>query len=112
MPLILTDAQAQLLRDEKIYLTNLYATLSELKSPPAELDALQDSIVRLEELFLIVVVGEFNAGKSALVNALLGAKVLQEGAIPTTTRVTLVKHGETVRESVSPDDLAVVTYPL
>jgi small GTP-binding protein len=112
MPLILTDAQAQLLRDEKKYLTDLYATMSELKSPPAELDALQDAIVRLEELFLIVIVGEFNAGKSALVNTLLGAKVLQEGAIPTTTRVTLVKYGEVVRENVSPDDLAVVTYPL
>lgn len=112
MPLILTDAQAQLLRQEKKYLTDLYATLSELKSPPDELDALQDAIVRLEELFLIVIVGEFNAGKSALVNALLGAKVLQEGAIPTTTRVTLVKHGDVVREHVSPDDLAVITYPL
>lgn len=112
MPLILTDAQADLLRAEKKYLTDLYATLSELKSPPAELDALQDAIVRLEELFLIVIVGEFNAGKSALVNALLGAKVLQEGAIPTTTRVTLVKYGDTVRETVSPDDLAIITYPL
>ncbi len=112
MPLILTDAQAQLLRDEKGYLTDLYATLSELKTPPAELDALKDAIVRLEELFLIVVVGEFNAGKSALVNALLGAKVLQEGAVPTTTRVTLVKHGDAIRENVSPEDLAIVTYPL
>src|SRR5438046_6754381 len=98
MPLILTDAQAQLLRDEKKYLTDLFATLSELKSPPAELDALQDSIVRLEELFLIVVVGEFNAGKSALVNGLLGAKVLQEGAIPTRRRGTLVKYGDKVGE--------------
>lgn len=112
MPLILTDAQAALLRDEKKFLTELYAILSELKSPPAELDALQDAIVRLEELFLIVVVGEFNAGKSALVNTLLGAKVLQEGAIPTTTRVTLVKYGDVVRENVSPDDVAQVTYPL
>ncbi len=112
MPLILTDAQADLLRHEKKYLTDLYATISELKSPPDELDALQDAIVRLEELFLIVVVGEFNAGKSALVNALLGAKVLQEGAIPTTTRVTLVKYGDVVRESVSPDELAHVSYPL
>lgn len=112
MPFVLSDAQAELLRNEKGFLTDLYATLSELKSPPAELDALKDAIVRLEELFLIVVVGEFNAGKSALVNALLGAKVLQEGAVPTTTRVTLVKYGEVIRESVSPEDLAVVTYPL
>lgn len=112
MALILTDDQSDLLRQEKKYLSDLYATLSEFKSPPAELGALQDALVQLEELFLIVVVGEFNAGKSALVNALLGAKVLQEGAIPTTTRVTLVRYGDVVRENVSPEELAQVSYPL
>ncbi|GIL15618.1 MAG: dynamin [Chloroflexota bacterium] len=112
MPLILTDAQAALLRAEKKYLTDLYATLSELNRAPEDLSALRDAIVRLEELFLIVVVGEFNAGKSALVNGLLGAPVLQEGAIPTTTRVTLVKYGDALRETVSPDDLAQIAYPL
>ncbi|RIK33618.1 MAG: hypothetical protein DCC52_02750 [Chloroflexi bacterium] len=103
MSLILSDAQAALLRDEKKYLTALYATLSELHRAPADLTALQDALARLEELFLIVVVGEFNAGKSALLNGLLGASVLQEGAIPTTTRL---------RETVSPDDLALIAYPL
>jgi small GTP-binding protein len=112
MPFILTDAQSAYLRDEKKYLTELYATLKQLKQEPEDLDALQDAILRLEELFLIVVVGEFNAGKSALVNALLGAKVLQEGAIPTTTRVTLVTYGEELRESVSPGELVQVAYPL
>jgi len=112
MPLILTDAQAELLRAEKKYLADLYATLSELNSAPNDLAALRDALVRLDELFLIVVVGEFNAGKSALINGLLGAKVLEEGAIPTTTRVTLVKYGDAVRETVSPDDLAQVSYPL
>lgn len=112
MSFILTDSQSALLRDEKKYLTELYATLSEMNRAPEELSALQDAIVRLEELFLIVIVGEFNAGKSALVNSLLGAPVLQEGAIPTTTRVTLVKHGDALRETVSPDDLAQIAYPL
>lgn len=112
MPLILTEPQAALLREEKKYLTDLYATLTELDSAPGDLSALQDAIVRLDELFLIVVVGEFNAGKSALINGLLGAKVLQEGAIPTTTRVTLLKYGDALRETVSPDDLAHVAYPL
>jgi len=34
---------------------------------------------QLGELFLLVVVGEFNAGKSAFLNALLGHKHLKEG---------------------------------
>ncbi len=112
MPIILNDAQAQLLRDEKKYLTELYATLGELKSPPPDLDKLREALVRLDELFLIVVVGEFNAGKSALVNALLGARVLAEGVTPTTTRVTLIKYGDKVQETVSPENLAQLTFPL
>ncbi|MGB8981226.1 MAG: dynamin family protein, partial [Anaerolineales bacterium] len=73
---------------------------------------LQDAILQLDELFLVVVVGEFNAGKSALVNALLGEKVLQEGATPTTSRVTLVKWGEQTAEQVVDENFAIYTYPL
>ncbi len=109
---ILDDAQAHLLRDEKRHLANLHATLAELKAPPADLEHLSQALVQLDELFLIVVVGEFNAGKSALINGLLGAKVLPEGVTPTTTRVTLVKYGDSVQESAGPADLAQLTFPL
>jgi small GTP-binding protein len=63
-------------------------------------------------LFLLVVVGEFNAGKSALVNALLGEKVLPEGATPTTSRVTLVKWGEKAAEQVVDENFGLYTHPL
>ncbi len=42
----------------------------------------------------MVVVGEFNAGKSSLVNALFGEKLMEEGPIPTTAKITLVRYGE------------------
>ena len=45
-------------------------------------------------------------------NALLGAKMLAEGVTPTTTRVTLVKYGESTRETTTPEGIAVVYYPL
>src|SRR5215203_2910930 len=49
----------------------------------------------LEELFLLVIVGEFNSGKSAFINALLGEDELsREGVTPTTDRITVLKHGE------------------
>jgi small GTP-binding protein len=60
----------------------------------------------------VVVVGEFNAGKSALVNALLGEKVLPEGATPTTSRVTLVRWGEQAAEQAVDENFAIHTYPL
>ena len=41
--------------------------------------AFADSREQLALPFLLVVVGEFNAGKSAFINALLGARVLEEG---------------------------------
>ncbi|MEM5774576.1 MAG: dynamin family protein, partial [Anaerolineaceae bacterium] len=76
------------------------------------LAALQKAIIQLDELFLVVVVGEFNAGKSALVNAMLGARVLPEGVTPTTSRVTLVKYGEQPAEQVVDEGFAVIAYPL
>jgi ribosome biogenesis GTPase A len=81
---VLTDAQSQFLREEKEALSDMRVALAELDVPRESLATLQDAILQLDELFLIVVVGEFNAGKSALVNALLGEKVLLEGATPTT----------------------------
>ena len=99
-PSLLTDAQAQFLRDEKEALAGFQLELAEFDLPREALDSLQKAILQLDELFLLVVAGEFNAGKSALINALLGQKVLAEGATPTTTRVTLVKWGEQAAEQV------------
>ena len=42
-------------------------------------------------LFLLVVVGEFNAGKSAFINALVGAEVMPEGVTPTTSVINLLR---------------------
>ena len=109
---VLTDQQADFLRDEKEALAGFQLALAEFDMPRQALDSLQKAILQLDELFLIVVAGEFNAGKSALVNALLGQKVLAEGATPTTTRVTLVKWGEQAAEQVVDENFSVYTYPL
>lgn len=109
---ILTEAQAQLLRDEKAALAEVRLALAGLDAPAESLGALQRALLQLDELFLLVVVGEFNAGKSALVNALLGQQVLAEGVTPTTSRVTLTKWGEAVSEKVVDEDFATVTHPL
>src|SRR5215216_1904680 len=109
---MLTDEQARFLREEKEALAAMRLTLADIDIPREMLATLQDVILQLDELFLMVVVGEFNAGKSALVNALLGEKVLLEGATPTTSRVTLVKWGEKAAEQVVDENFSIYTYPL
>src|SRR5688500_4026770 len=109
---MLTDEQAQFLREEKDALSEIRLALAELGVPRESLATLQEAILQLDELFLLVIVGEFNAGKSALVNALMGEKVLPEGATPTTSRVTLVKWGEQIAEQVVDENFSIYTYPL
>jgi small GTP-binding protein len=46
-----------------------------------------------DERFTVVVLGEFNHGKSTFINALLGAQVLPTGITPTTAVLTHVTHG-------------------
>ncbi|MGE5249523.1 MAG: dynamin family protein [Bacteroidota bacterium] len=109
---VLTDEQARFLREEKEVLAEVRLALGEVDLPHEALITLQEAILQLDELFLLVVVGEFNAGKSALINALLGEKVLPEGATPTTSRVTLVKWGDQAGEQALDQSFSVYTYPL
>ena len=57
------DLQAQLTRGRR--LADLRDALTRFGATAADQAALASSIRRLDEFFLLVVVGEFNAGKSA-----------------------------------------------
>ena len=109
---MLTDGQKKLIADEKEVLSNILMRLSEIKADKEQIKTLQKAILQLDELFLIVVVGEFNAGKSALINAILGEIVLAEGVIPTTTRVTMIKWGDAKSERIVDEGFAEIAYPL
>src|SRR5690606_37287178 len=58
-----------------------------------------------------VVAGEFNAGKSSLLNALLGETVMPEGVTPTTDRITVVTHGERPSERAEGTAVVYRTHP-
>jgi len=92
---ILTPEHQDLLRQERDLLAEVNAALERGDVAPEERGALIGSIRQLDELFLIVVVGEFNAGKSAFINALLGSELLAEGVTPTTAKIHLLSWGET-----------------
>lgn len=109
---MLSNEQLLFLQQEKLQLNIAKRVLSNFNLPEEALNALGEAILQLDELFLIVVVGEYNSGKSALINALLGEQVLEEGVTPTTDRVTLVRWGEALSEQIVNEDFAIVTYPL
>ncbi len=60
----------------------------------ADRERLRDVANDLRDMFLmVVVVGEFNAGKSTFLNALLGDDLLPTGITPTTEVIELIRYG-------------------
>jgi small GTP-binding protein len=57
-----------------------------------------------DERFTVVVLGEFNHGKSTFINALLGAPVLPTGITPTTAVLAHVTHGAQAGVTLVGDD--------
>jgi small GTP-binding protein len=100
MKRILDETRHEVLHEERRLLGQLRVFLVRLAASSENQKALARSIAQLDELFLLVVVGEFNAGKSSVINALLGDKVLDEGVTPTTSRIGLLRHGEPGRANV------------
>ena len=58
-----------------------------------------------------MVVGEFNAGKSAFINALVGAEVMPEGVTPTTSVINLLRFGPEPAVTMQADGVIVREYP-
>ncbi|MCB0108327.1 MAG: dynamin family protein, partial [Caldilineaceae bacterium] len=112
MQRLLTREQDELLRQERSLLEELRLHLSRLDATDDDLDLLKQSLKQLEEFFLLVVVGEFNAGKTAFLNALLGQRLLAEGVTPTTDRIHVLRHGESHRRHSFDDDILMLDLPV
>jgi len=100
------------LAETRAVLTDVQVAL--VRAPLTEEDArtLAAAIGQLDEIFLLVVVGEFNAGKSAFINALVGEPLLDEGVTPTTSRIHLLRYAERAGREVMPSGIVVVGAPV
>lgn len=108
---ILNEHQENLLKSVRALLGDLRVELAQFDATAEDQQTLVESIQQLDELFLLVIVGEFNAGKSAFINALLGQKLLKEGVTPTTTQINILRHGSTKERSVVSDHQHVLFLP-
>jgi len=105
------SSEAQL-KDARDVLAALRDALVAFAASAADQSALASSIRQLDELFLLVVVGEFNAGKSAFINALVGDTVLAEGVTPTTAQIQVLRYGDTATTTIDANGVRVITAPV
>src|SRR5680860_1631055 len=108
---ILSARQHELLSEEAGLLDRLSSSLASFPATEDDRDELRRAAEQLGDLFLLVIVGEFNAGKSAFINALLGAEVMPEGVTPTTAVINLLRYGERETETLLPDGIIQRTWP-
>ncbi|MBW3670224.1 MAG: dynamin family protein [Acidobacteria bacterium] len=99
-----------LLQEERDVLISLRETLEEEQKE--ERRRINDLLEGLDELFTIVIVGEFNAGKSSLINALFGREMRKEGPVPVDDVISLLRWGETPRTREVGDFIIEQTYPV
>jgi small GTP-binding protein len=108
---ILDERRGALVERERGLLERSVSFLDGFGAPKEDAELVRRALADLEEMFLLVIVGEFNSGKSAFVNALLGADVAEEGVTPTTDRITVLRHAEETLERTRKDGVLERGYP-
>ncbi len=108
---ILDKRQEEMLAENRRLLGELRKALARFDASAEDQETLERSARQLDELFLLVIAGEFNAGKSAFINALLGGKFLEEGVTPTTTRIHLIRHGDELQRETLEAALDRISIP-
>ncbi len=108
---ILTDRQEELRERALGIIQELSQVISQFPAAEDDANLLRDAAERLRALFLLVIVGEFNSGKSALINALLGETVMPEGVTPTTSAIHVLRYGESPNEMIGAASIIEHSYP-
>jgi small GTP-binding protein len=109
---VLTRQQSELVAAERSLVLAVRDAIARADGPRADLDRLAALVHEMDELFLLVVVGEYNTGKSTFINSLLGDAVFAMGDLPTTRAISILRYGEAGPPQQVGDHLQVFQYPL
>ena len=86
----------QLRMEAHTRLTMLRKTIESVSPEDSELRTIDAMLEKMRAYsYTLAVVGEFNRGKSSLINALLGMQILPADVTPTTATINRVVYGET-----------------
>lgn len=101
----------ELVKRIKNLLLNVQSDISLLSTPDRQL--LNEAHTNIDSIFLLVVVGEFNSGKSQFINTLLGEKedVCPTGVLPTTDVIHILKYGTKRQDIVESDHIKSIYLP-
>jgi small GTP-binding protein len=110
---ILSEREQEIRAREQELLERLAGALERFgpDAAPEDLRRFREAREQLSGLFLLVIVGEFNSGKSSFINALLGERVVPEGVTPTTDRINLLRYGAAASEHLAEAFLMERTHP-
>lgn len=94
MPGMVLEGQIADLREREVRLLYEVAEyIGKLGEADDDKKRLLDSAEDLRQMFLmVVIIGEFNAGKSTFINALLGDTLLPMGITPTTDNIEIIRY--------------------
>lgn len=112
MEQVLTPLQAELVGQERRLIVQVRDALARADGEREDLERLVRLLTEIDELFLLVVAGEYNAGKSTFINALLGDDVFEVGDLPTTRMISILRHGERGAPQPAGEHTLVYHYPL
>ncbi len=103
--------QEAVVTKERALIESLMEFLAGFGAPDGDVELLRQTLSDMAAPFLLVIVGEFNAGKSAFVNALLGDEIAREGSLPTADQVTILKYSPEPTSTLRDDGVTEMGYP-
>jgi small GTP-binding protein len=109
---VLTRQQGELVALERKLVLQVRDALTQSDGARADIDRLASLVHEMDELFLLVVVGEYNSGKSTFINALLGDEVFAMGDLPTTRAISILRYGRKGPTEKISDHVLLYHYPL
>jgi small GTP-binding protein len=107
----LSEPTRELLGRERSVVADLRSLLDRVEAERSDIEDLKTALKDLEGIFMLVVSGEYNSGKSTFLNALLGVDVLPEGVTPTTDKIYILRYGDFPHDVAESDFILRREYP-